>query len=226
MAYNLEEQESIDNLKNWWDRWGTLIMVGVTAVCLAVAGYNGYRWYKHRQTAQASTAYAALQAALASKDDKNISSLSDGLIDKYGSTVFGPMAAFASAAYAAANGDAATAKARLQWVVDHGGRAEFEAVARVRLAGLLLDEGSADKALSVLTAFKPASDAEKVIVGDRLGDVYLTLGRTDDARRAWNEAFELARDGDPMKGLLEIKTGSLPETQTAASAAASSAAAG
>ena len=35
MAYDLEEQESIDQMKAWWDRWGTPV---TAAVCPAMFG--------------------------------------------------------------------------------------------------------------------------------------------------------------------------------------------
>ena len=140
MAYNLEEQESIDNLKGWWEKWGTPVLVVITLACVGVAGYNGWKWWNHRQTAKASVAYVALETAVNNQDGKNIKSISDGLIDQYGSTVYGPMAAFVAARYAADNGDIATAKQKLQWVVDHGDRKEFEAIARGRLACLTNDE--------------------------------------------------------------------------------------
>ena len=224
MAYNLEEQESIDNLKNWWDKWGTPVLCVVTAGCLAVAGWNGWKWWNHRQTAKASFAYAELQNAVGRDDAKNVKSLSDGLTDKYGSTVFGPLAAFSAARYAEDHGDAATARAKLQWIVDHGGREEFEAIARVRLAGLLLDNKENDKALAALSSFKPKSDAERVIVSDRLGDVYEAMGKPDEARKAWKEAFETARPGDPLRNLLQIKMDSLPGAAASASPKASAAA--
>ena len=40
MAYNLEEQESIDNLKGWWEKWGTPVLVVITLACVGVAGYR------------------------------------------------------------------------------------------------------------------------------------------------------------------------------------------
>ena len=231
MAYNLEEQESIDNLKGWWEKWGTPVLVVITLACVGVAGYNGWKWWNHRQTAKASVAYVALETAVNNQDGKNIKSISDGLIDQYGSTVYGPMAAFVAARYAADNGDIATAKQKLQWVVDHGDRKEFEAIARVRLAGLLMDEKAYDKALTLLTGFTPATDTERLVIDDRLGDVYQAMGKNAEARKAWQDGIAAARDGDPLQNLIRLKLDSLPEDGTAApapaaaSAAASSAAA-
>ncbi len=216
MAYNLEEQESIENLKGWWEKWGTPVTAVMAVVAVAFAGFNGWRWCKHQQTAKAAGAYAVLQSAIAGKDEKNIKSLSDGLCDKYGSTVFGPLAAFAAARVAMENGDLQGAADKLKWVVDKAGREEFEAIARVRLAGVYLDQKKADQALSLLESFKPKSDGEKAIVGDRLGDVYQVLGRPADARRAWTQAREATEDAAGFGRLLAIKIESLPREDAAA----------
>ena len=49
MAYDLEEQESLAQLKAWWDKWGNLTLSCITVICLAFAGYNGWHWYKRYQ---------------------------------------------------------------------------------------------------------------------------------------------------------------------------------
>ena len=58
MAYDLQEQESIDELKAWWDKWGNLTLGAITVVCLAFAGYNGMKWYDRYKASEANKAYA------------------------------------------------------------------------------------------------------------------------------------------------------------------------
>ena len=150
MAYDLEEQESIDQMKAWWDRWGTPVTSVVCVCCLAFAGWNGWNWWQRNQAAKASQIYAALQNAVATHDLKNVQSLSAGLISEYSSTLYAPLAAFASAQSASDAGDLADAKAKLNWVIEKSGRPEYDTVARVRLAGVLFDEGKLDEAAAVL----------------------------------------------------------------------------
>lgn len=80
MAYDLEEQESIDQMKAWWDQWGTPITAAVCVCCLGFAGWNGWQWYQRNQAAQASGAYVQLQNAIYQNDTKNVKSIADGLI--------------------------------------------------------------------------------------------------------------------------------------------------
>ena len=77
MAYDLEEQESIDQMKAWWDQWGTPITAAVCVCCLGFAGWNGWQWYQRNQAAQASGAYVQLQNAIYQNDTKNVKSIAD-----------------------------------------------------------------------------------------------------------------------------------------------------
>ena len=154
MAYDLQEQESIDQMKAWWDRWGTPVTAAVCVVCLGFAGWNGWNWYKRNQAAEASVAYVQLQNAVFHKDVKNVASLTSGLIENYGGTVYAPLAAFGAAQTALEAGNFAEAAAMLNWVIDKSGHPEYDTVARVRLAGVYFDEGKLDDALKVLEAAK------------------------------------------------------------------------
>ena len=97
MAYDLEEQESIDQMKAWWDRWGTPVTAAVCVVCLGFAGWNGWNWYQRNQAAKASGAYVQLQNAAMAKDMKNVASIATGLVSEYGSTIYAPLGALTAA---------------------------------------------------------------------------------------------------------------------------------
>ena len=191
MAYDLQEQESIDQMKAWWDRWGTPVTAAVCVVCLGFAGWNGWNWYKRNQAAEASVAYVQLQNAVFHKDVKNVASLTSGLIENYGGTVYAPLAAFGAAQTALEAGNFAEAAAMLNWVIEKSGHPEYDTVARVRLAGVYFDEGKLDDALKVLEAAKP-TDAERSLVNDRLADVWRAKGDVAKARALWEELLKTA----------------------------------
>ena len=53
-VYDLEEQEKIDDLKAFWNRWGNAILAAVIAVCLAYVAVAGWRWWTNRQAEEAA----------------------------------------------------------------------------------------------------------------------------------------------------------------------------
>ena len=63
MAYDLEEQESLSEIKAWWEKWGTLILTIVTVACLAAAGMRGWQWYQMKQSADAGSLYSLIKAS-------------------------------------------------------------------------------------------------------------------------------------------------------------------
>ena len=40
MAYDLEEQESLAEIKAWWEKWGNLILTVVTVACLVLCRFS------------------------------------------------------------------------------------------------------------------------------------------------------------------------------------------
>ena len=67
-AYDLQEQEAIDDLKAWWSRNGKYVSAAVVVVALVIVGMQGWRWYQTRQSEQASVLYEAVSQAARSND--------------------------------------------------------------------------------------------------------------------------------------------------------------
>ena len=209
MAYDLEEQESLDQLKAWWEKWGTSVLTVITAGCLAFAAYNGWNWYQRQQGAKATAAYVQLQNAYLQGDTKNVTSIADGLMKDYSSHVFASLGAFFRASDAVKNGKMDEAKKALNWVISQGGHPEYAMTARLRLAGIHIDEEKPDVALNILEAVKPG-EGEVVAYNDRLGDAYFALERFEDARKAWTAALEADRFDGAVTPYLNLKLQSLP----------------
>ncbi len=211
MAYDLQEQEQLDELKAWWNKYGNLILTAVTIVLLGFAAYNGWRWYQRSQAEDAAGVYAELERAMTARESERVNALSTTLTDKYGRTVYGPMAALQAARWYAENGDTAGARTRLQWVVERSDQPEIVAIARVRLAGVLLDEKQFDEALKVLDA-AAGSPIHATAIADRRGDILFAQNRIDEARTAYREALAKAAAEHPLRQIIQLKLDALPPT--------------
>nr|WP_254045866.1 tetratricopeptide repeat protein [Paenalcaligenes hominis] len=53
MAYDLEEQEKIDALKDWWDKNGTRVVIIAFLIAASILGWRGYQWYEQHQATKA-----------------------------------------------------------------------------------------------------------------------------------------------------------------------------
>ena len=172
MAYDLEEQEQIATFKAFWSKYGNIITWVLILALGSYAAYNFWNSHKRSQATEASALYDELQASLEAKDNAKVQRVAGDIQAKYEGTAYAPMAALAGAKAAFDANDLKTAKAQLQWAVDHGND-EYKSIAKLRLSGVLLDEKAYDQALKLLgTDFLPQFAAE---VNDRKGDVLVAL---------------------------------------------------
>ena len=150
-----------------------------------------------------------LQNAIYQNDAKNVKSIADGLIEDYGTTIYAPLGALASAAAEAQEGNLDVARSRLAWVIEKSGHPEYDTIARVRLAGIELSAKNPQAALKAIEPAKPVPD-QVALVEDRLGDIYFAMNDFAKARAAWDKAVAAAGEQSPIRGVLHYKLASLP----------------
>ena len=206
MAYDLEEQEKIASLKAWWERYGNAAASIALGLAIAVAGYNGWQWYTRDKVAKAAGAYAELQKAVAAKDLAHTREVTGVLLDKYASTAYAEMGAMLAAKTNLEGGDAKTAKAQLAWTVDHAIDPEYRALGRLRLAGVLLDEGDYDNALKQVssTGASELSVPFQASFADRRGDIYIAQNKVDDAKREYAASLALLESRSESRGYANV----------------------
>jgi predicted negative regulator of RcsB-dependent stress response len=207
MALDLEEQEQLDALKQFWKQYGTLIITLAFLALAAFAGVKGWNYYQRGQSEQASALFGKLEEAVRKNDVAQVGSLGAEIIDKYGATAYGPMAALLVARRNYDNGDAAAAANRLQWALDKASDDEIVALARLRLAGIRLDEKRYDEALALLDAKHAPAFAP--LYADLRGDVLAAQGKAAEARAAYQLALEKIPPNSNYRGVVQIKLDAL-----------------
>ncbi|HEX9194092.1 MAG TPA: tetratricopeptide repeat protein [Burkholderiales bacterium] len=207
-AYDLEEQEQLAALKAWWKDHGNGVIAVVTLVLAAVAAWNGWNWYQRTRAAQAGALYDTLQKAARGNDVKAARDAAGSILENYPRTIYAPLAALISAKIQFQAGDLKTARAQLEWVVDHASSDEIRSIARLRLANVLLDDNAPEAALKVLEA-KPESSFEALYASQR-GDVLAAQKKVAEARAAYRTALEeSAPDNGALRETLRLKLDAL-----------------
>ena len=207
MAYDLQEQDQLDAFKAFWNRWGNLLLTLVTVVLLAIAGWRAWGWWQQKQAVEASVLYDQLRDAVEKKDVAKVKQTSGPLFEKYAGTVYGSMGALIAARAYHDAGDLKAAKAPLQWAVEHAKDPEHRMLARLRLAGILLDEKANDEGLGLLSV--EAAGAFAGAFADRRGDLLLAQGKRDEARAAYRTALERLERGAALRPLVQMKLDAL-----------------
>ena len=214
MAYDLEEQEQIETLKSWWAKFGNLVTWLVIAGLTAYAGWSGWNYYQRNQAAQAGQLYDEMSKAVAAKDNVKVLRAATDMREKFARTAYAEMAALTAAKLAFDSNDLNGAKAQLQWVVDNGRDEEYRALARIRLAGVLLDEKAYEEGLKVLSAGVPAAFASAR--ADRRGDLLMAQNKVAEARTAYQEALQKADAKSPGRQLIQLKLDAIGGSNPAA----------
>ncbi len=205
-AYDLEEQERIDALKDWWDKWGTLVYAGVAAFVLGTVGVQGWRYYQAKQQQEAEVLFKSVektaQEVAASKEYKKLSEAAVAMAGKFPASFQATDAQLLAAKAAFDSGDLAAAKTHLQWVIDNG-RDAYNPIARVRLAAVLLDEKKYEDGLKLLDSVK--EEGFVAMAADLRGDLFAAQGKKDEARAAYQAAVEKAGDRGALKAISQAK---------------------
>ncbi len=203
MAYDHAEQEQLAGLKSWWEQYGNLVTWVLIIALGAFAAWKGWAYYQTRQTAQAAQLYEELQRAVQAKDKEQIQRAAEDMQSRFSGTAYAQMSGLAAAKAAFDAGDFQAAKDRLQWVADKARDDEYQAIAKVRLAGILLDEKAYDEGLKVLDGKFPAQFAG--VVADRKGDILVAQNKLEEARAAYQTAIEKTDARSTGRQLIQIK---------------------
>ncbi len=215
---DLQEQEQLDEFKAFWKQWGNLITWLLTACLLAYAGWNGWGWYQRDQAAKAGAMFDQLDKAALDGDADRVGRVFNDMKERFARTALTQQGGLLAARMQYEKGQTDAAKASLAWVAENALEDEYRSIARLRLAGVLLDAKDYDGALKALDA---AQGREFVaLVADRRGDVLLAQGKTDEARTAYQAAYQAMTDKIDYRRLIEAKLAALAVAPAAAASGA------
>ena len=194
MAFDLEEQEQMENLKAFWERWGKLIMGLIFAGVVGILAWKGYGVYQVKQSEKASQAYDNYFTAV-QKKDAGADALLTSLQKDYSKSRYAALASLDAAQIAMADKKWDVAQTHLQWLVDNGS-VENQAVARLQLADVLAQMGKNDEAIKTLDALTAAEFT--AAVANKKADVYLLMNDNAKARASVEAALKWVKE-QPVK---------------------------
>ncbi len=212
MAFDLEEQEKIDEAKAWWNRHGNKVIWGVTLFLLLVAGWRGWETWTRNQQAEASMLFDRAVQAARQNDTQGAKTLAAQIMDNQswwqpGWRAYGAPAAWLAGRISHDAGDAKSARAQYEFALAHAVDESTRQIARLRLATLLLDQDEPDAALKQLeTPFEPAFLG---LAAQLKGDIHVARGDADQARAAYKLALETLSEASAFRSFVEARLDSL-----------------
>ncbi len=210
-TYDLEEQEKIDGLKSWWEANGTLAIIIVATFIAGISGTQAWKYYQKQQIDRAAELFVSLQEVEAGGDPKKIGDAAHLLMESFPSSGFASRAALISARASLDVNDVQNSKNQFQWLLVNTEEDELKDLARLRLAGLLLDEKKHDEALKLLESKHSESFAG--LYRDLKGDVLVAKGSIPEARAAYKIAMDKIDGKGTHYKIVQMKLDALIETK-------------
>lgn len=152
----VDEEVRQDEYQKLWTRHGSKIIGLALAAVVAVAGFEGWKYYQRTQSEQASIVY--LDAIQKANDGKHEDALAAFAAVKHAG--FGQIAKLREAAVLADKGDIEKAVAAFEAIITNGTTDPvLRDLAKIRQGYLLVDTKSPDELLTMLGSFDKEGNA-------------------------------------------------------------------
>jgi predicted negative regulator of RcsB-dependent stress response len=204
---DLEEQEQLDQIKHFWSQYGNAITWALIVVLAAFASWNFYNYWQRNQAAQAAALFDEVERTVQLGDMAKIDRVFADMRERYSSTAYAQQSGLLVAKRQVDAGNFDAAKSTLSWVAEQSSDPGYQAVAKLRLADVLMQSKNFDGALGQLNGTFPASFV--ALVADRKGDVLMLQGKKTQAATEYEKAYQLLDMRTEYRRLVEVKLNSL-----------------
>lgn len=207
MELYLTEEEQVEQLKQWWKKYGVSIIVGVLLGLMAMYGWQAWQAHEVRHTRKASLLYGQLLAKVNEGNTDGVTRQGKQIIKDYPKTPYAALASLFLADQAATESQLIEAEKYLRWSLENSRFKSLKQTARIRLARVLFAQGQPAKALETLQTLD--DDSYAVLVDEVRGDVLLGTGKSAEALKAYEKALVASQGLLMLRPLLEMKLDSL-----------------
>ena len=204
-VYDAHEQGEI--VKKWLTENGSAIVMGLVIAFGGLFGFKQWQNWQENTRQQASVEFEVLGELLSAGQLDAAMANFQILQDDYSNSPYTSMAAlqFARARISVNQPDLAIGL--YEYVMENGYPKAMSVVARERLARVLLDQGEAGRALTLIDEADDITGFEGRFAEVR-GDIHYDQGRMSEAEAAYLEALELleAGVGDRYKLVMKLES--------------------
>jgi predicted negative regulator of RcsB-dependent stress response len=215
MAFeDYDEYEQGEQVRKWIRENGIAVVVGVVLALALIFGWRQWQAHKANREIQASSQFAVIQNAVQADNRQAMAAALGDLQQDYADTAYATLGSAAVAEYYVGKNNLKPAAQNLQWAVSHSKQPALKSLFTLRLARVLIAQDQAQQALTELGGV-PSSDYG-ALSAELRGDALLKLGKSDEARSAYQQAMaKLDKDDAPARHALQMKLDNLTQPKTA-----------
>ena len=151
--------------------------------------------------------YDEIERAVKSGETARIDRTLADMKDRFGGTVYAQQAGLLAAKAYYDKGNIDAARTALTWVADKSSDPGYQAIAKLRLAGILLEKKAFDEALQQLSGTFPKDFSG--LVADRRGDILMAQGKKVEAKAEYEKAYKDLDAGVEYRRMVEVKLNAL-----------------
>ena len=195
MREDLEQQEQIQTLRAFWEsnkRWITTIAFGIVIV---IGSYNGWSFWQKNQKEKASLLLINVEKNINNQNLSIALELLKKLSTKHENSLQRGLGGLIVAKALIADERKQDAEKEFRSLIKNT-NSGISWLARIRLAGLLLDMNRPGDVLNIIPEDIPAQWAG--LASDRRGDALQAIGRSKEAQKMWEKAL-VAYENDGLQ---------------------------
>lgn len=185
MADYATEEEQLEALKRWWRENGRSVLLGAALGILALVGWRGWEMYQQQQSLAASAIYDRIESASGHEGARESV---ERLQADYPNTPYAVLGALQAAGLAVEEGNLDAAVEWLEWAQANADSPAIGALARLRTARVLFEQGRAERALGLLDAEIP--EAYTGLYASLRGDILSERGDLEGALAAYQRSLD------------------------------------
>ena len=209
MALSPEEQQQLEEFRDWWKANLAWVLLGAGLALAGVGGYKGWGYWQERQATGAAVLYQQYRVHLEGEQAQQAHETGERLRQEYGGTVYASMASLISARLYQEDQQPEEAIRLLRWAYENSDDLLVAPVAALRLARMHAAQQQWEEGLAVLS--NVSLEGYEGLVHEIRGDLYRQSGRIQEARHEYVQALEKGSSGK----FLELKLAELGEQSEA-----------
>lgn len=223
MTDEYDAHEQSERARQWLQKNGGSIAIGILLGLAALLGWQRWQAIGVNHRAEALMKFEQLSAAAEKGDQELVNNLLADLRKNYADTPHAVLAALKDGESLVKAGKPDEAATMLRGAIKDASSPAIAAIASLRLARVELARGNAQAALDALAAIK--IEGYTAEIEHLRGDALDTLGRSEDARKAYDAALAATDVAATQRRLIEAKRDDLAGRGAAPAAPAPAAAA-
>ena len=198
MSEYISDEEQMNRFKEWWNEYGTLLLILVGLAIASIVGWNVYSDNRQQNIEASTSLYAEYVDATAEAK----AAIAQQIKAEFPGTSVHSLVALDEAKKAADDENLAAAIQALVEARDAAPDALLAELAMIRLAKVQYAQGNSEEALQTLQSVR--NRGYKSWALELTGDIYLAEGKSEQAFAAYSSALN-GMEGDNNRPFLEIK---------------------